>query len=105
MASRRAELARAGLEDAGRAEKLLAELASVDDAVRAPSAEDLAQVADPDLALLTLARIAATAAGARGLAGLSADEAAYRRLLAVVGGSAALGDHLARHPGGLAALR
>ncbi|MDR2347083.1 MAG: hypothetical protein LBD90_00380, partial [Bifidobacteriaceae bacterium] len=53
--SRRGELARAGLEDPGRAEKLLAELAAVDDAVRPPSAEDLALVADPDLALLALA--------------------------------------------------
>ncbi|MDR2372774.1 MAG: bifunctional [glutamine synthetase] adenylyltransferase/[glutamine synthetase]-adenylyl-L-tyrosine phosphorylase, partial [Bifidobacteriaceae bacterium] len=101
------ELVRAGLTDAGRGEKLLAELAGR--GLELPAAA-LAEVADPDLALLALARIAAAPggsgrpSGSAALADLWADDRALGRLLAVVGGSAALGDHLVRHPEHLAAL-
>ncbi|MDR2454280.1 MAG: bifunctional [glutamine synthetase] adenylyltransferase/[glutamine synthetase]-adenylyl-L-tyrosine phosphorylase, partial [Bifidobacteriaceae bacterium] len=101
MRSVRAALARTGLEDPSRAEALLAELAA---AGAAPAIERLGSVADPDLALLALARIAARPPGRAALAGLAAEPRAYQRLLAVVGGSAALGDHLVRHPEHLAAL-
>ncbi|MDR0626024.1 MAG: bifunctional [glutamine synthetase] adenylyltransferase/[glutamine synthetase]-adenylyl-L-tyrosine phosphorylase, partial [Bifidobacteriaceae bacterium] len=99
--SERAKLIRAGLADAGRGEKLLAELRAAGfDIVPA----DLAASADPDLALLTLARISAARGGAAQLAALGPDARAVSRLLAVTGGSAALGDHLVRHPADLAVL-
>ncbi|MDR3107177.1 MAG: bifunctional [glutamine synthetase] adenylyltransferase/[glutamine synthetase]-adenylyl-L-tyrosine phosphorylase, partial [Bifidobacteriaceae bacterium] len=99
--SRQGELVRAGLADAARAEGLLTEL---DGAGLELSPAALGLAADPDLALLTLARIAARRGGPEGLAALWPDERALSRLLAVVGGSAALGDHLVRHPGELVAL-
>ncbi|MDR2378023.1 MAG: bifunctional [glutamine synthetase] adenylyltransferase/[glutamine synthetase]-adenylyl-L-tyrosine phosphorylase [Bifidobacteriaceae bacterium] len=96
-----AELIRAGLADAARGAKLLAELAGFGLDL-APAA--LGGAADPDLALLTLARIASAAPGRDGLARLWPDQRALGRLTAVVGGSAALGDHLVRHPEHLTAL-
>ncbi|MDR1187184.1 MAG: bifunctional [glutamine synthetase] adenylyltransferase/[glutamine synthetase]-adenylyl-L-tyrosine phosphorylase [Bifidobacteriaceae bacterium] len=95
------ELVRVGLSDAARAVGLLAELSAV--GLELPVAA-LSSVADPDLALLTLARIAGVPAGREGLAELWPDSRALGRLLAVVGGSAALGDHLVRHPEHLSAL-
>jgi glutamate-ammonia-ligase adenylyltransferase len=65
---------------------------------------DLAAVADPDLALLALTRIAGAQDGGAALKTLWADRRAVLRLLAVLGGSAALGDHLVRHPEHLRAL-
>jgi glutamate-ammonia-ligase adenylyltransferase len=93
------DLVRAGLADATRAAGLLAELGRA--GLDLPPAA-LVGAADPDLALLTLARVAAAPAGAEGLAQLWPDGRALAKLLAVAGGSAALGDHLVRHPEDLA---
>ena len=57
----------------------------------------LAGAADPDLALAALARIPRDEAL---LAALRDDPGLRRRLAAVLGASAALGGHLARHPDG-----
>src|SRR5690348_12732849 len=56
----------------------------------------LATAADPDLALAALTRMPRDAELARALA---QDPRLRGRLAAVLGASAALGDHLARHPG------
>jgi glutamate-ammonia-ligase adenylyltransferase len=56
----------------------------------------LAEAADPDLALAALARIPRDR---ELMAALRASRALRARLAAVLGASAALGDHLARHPG------
>ncbi|MEU8249484.1 bifunctional [glutamine synthetase] adenylyltransferase/[glutamine synthetase]-adenylyl-L-tyrosine phosphorylase [Nonomuraea sp. NPDC048916] len=64
--------------------------------------EGLVDVADPDLALATLTRLAERAPELAGT--LRADERLRSRLLAVLGVSAALGDHLVRHPGQVALL-
>jgi glutamate-ammonia-ligase adenylyltransferase len=58
--------------------------------------EALAAAADPDLALVSLARLPHDA-DLR--AALRADAGFRARLIAVLGASAALGGHLARHPG------
>src|SRR4051794_22595160 len=92
-------LARMGLADVPRAERMLAELGVREGAI-SPEDEDLlaalATAADPDLALSSLGRIAerdrAILAELRG-------EASFReRLIAALGASAALADHLVRHP-------
>src|SRR6266516_2265158 len=57
----------------------------------------LAAAADPDLALAALARMPRDAAL---LSALREDAGLRRRLALVLGASAALGDHLARHPEG-----
>jgi glutamate-ammonia-ligase adenylyltransferase len=87
-------LARLGFADPGRAEQLLAGLG-----LGPGEPEDLAGAlagsADPDLALAALARMPRDPelmAELRTRPGLAA------RLAAVLGASAALGDHLARHP-------
>ncbi|MEV7431722.1 bifunctional [glutamine synthetase] adenylyltransferase/[glutamine synthetase]-adenylyl-L-tyrosine phosphorylase [Nocardioides sp. NPDC092400] len=69
-----------------------------------PAAEELlhllARTADPDLALATLVRLAgALEDPAPMLRALTEDEGTAMRLLSVLGASAALGDHLVRHPG------
>jgi glutamate-ammonia-ligase adenylyltransferase len=57
------------------------------------------QTADPDLALASLGRLLGEIADPEPLrAALDADETLRTRLLAVLGFSSALGDHLARHP-------
>lgn len=62
--------------------------------------EALGEAADPDLALGGLVRLVESAADQEVLLrALSDDEQLRARLLAVLGVSAALGDHLARHPG------
>ena len=60
----------------------------------------LAAAADPDLALAALARMPRDT---ELLTALHQDADLARRLALVLGASAALGDHLARHPEGLAA--
>ncbi|HVY10061.1 MAG TPA: bifunctional [glutamine synthetase] adenylyltransferase/[glutamine synthetase]-adenylyl-L-tyrosine phosphorylase [Mycobacteriales bacterium] len=60
--------------------------------------EALAESADADLALTSLVRIADSAERDELLTTLREHSGARRRLLAVLGGSAALGDWLARHP-------
>ncbi len=61
---------------------------------------ELAKAADPDLAVRSLARLVlASGQGAPQLhRALKDDPALTRRLASVLGGSAALGDHFARHP-------
>ncbi len=61
-----------------------------------PSLWALASTGDPDLALNTLVRIHAGAPEV--VEAMAADEALRIRLLALAGGSSALGDHLAAHP-------
>jgi glutamate-ammonia-ligase adenylyltransferase len=94
-------LIRAGVADAERALRCLDEIAEAGFEVQPAG---LSAVADPDLALLTLARVAATAGGRAALQTVWSDARATGRLLAVLGGSASLGDHLVRHPEQLAVL-
>ena len=99
-----ARLSRSGFTDPQRAGALLAGLGVWDGS--APTGEhaetliaSLATTADPDGALLALHRLASTQPddGAQLLASL--DDARVRaRLFAVLGASAALGDHLVAHP-------
>lgn len=106
-ASLAGRLTRVGVDDVTRAERLLH-----DEALRlllpAPDAlvGELADVADPDLALLTLAKLAGAVRGDDELSGLLArtlaeDGSARRRLLAVAGASVALSDTLVAHPSNL----
>jgi [glutamine synthetase] adenylyltransferase / [glutamine synthetase]-adenylyl-L-tyrosine phosphorylase len=97
-----------GFADAGRAERLLltdlgisaAEL-QTDVVVTA-----LAAVADPDLALTGLARIFEASDHPHALRAALRSEQDFRdRLTAVLGVSAGLADHLARHPGDCEVLR
>ncbi|MGC0142412.1 bifunctional [glutamine synthetase] adenylyltransferase/[glutamine synthetase]-adenylyl-L-tyrosine phosphorylase [Pseudactinotalea sp. Z1732] len=104
-------LARAGFTDIGRARQLFADpvLAPLLERGAEPSAPDagaladlvaeLGRVADPDLALLSLVRLVEAAAEREPLYELLSEAAPVRsRLLAVLGGSAALGDWLVAHP-------
>ncbi|WP_147796359.1 bifunctional [glutamine synthetase] adenylyltransferase/[glutamine synthetase]-adenylyl-L-tyrosine phosphorylase [Cellulomonas sp. Y8] len=123
-------LTRAGFADVARAERLLADAALLrlvggegavpdEDAPRAAPSPDglpaaaplasealvpaLAESADPDQALLSLAKIAGAvepdaARRDRLAAALAEDGPARDRLLAVVGASVALGDDLSAHP-------
>lgn len=93
-----ARLARLGFADAARAAGLVEQSApALDDLLDA-----LADTADPDQALLSLTRLAERDPAVPGL--LRSDAALRGRVLAVLGVSAALGDHLVRHPGQLALL-
>jgi glutamate-ammonia-ligase adenylyltransferase len=95
-----AQLARTGFDDPTTAEHSLAALGLTSD--HGALIEALAKSADPDLALATLLRIA-EATGSAGWEELSASlrdhEGLRRRLFAVLGASAALGDALVRRPG------
>ncbi|ACY98647.1 MULTISPECIES: bifunctional [glutamine synthetase] adenylyltransferase/[glutamine synthetase]-adenylyl-L-tyrosine phosphorylase [Thermomonospora] len=91
-------LARLGFTDAGRAERLLAEAAAEGVTVTDAMLDALGGAADPDLALSSLLRLLGEL-DAPERAALQADEGLRRRLPAVLGVSAALGEHLARHPG------
>ncbi|WP_225754669.1 bifunctional [glutamine synthetase] adenylyltransferase/[glutamine synthetase]-adenylyl-L-tyrosine phosphorylase [Actinotalea sp. Marseille-Q4924] len=111
-----ARLVRVGFVEPGRATTLLGEadlLAVL--AADGPSdgpvdhlLDGLTHVASPDDALLALTRLATAARGTehegRVREALTAPGPLRDRLLAVVGGSTALGDHLARHPEDVAAL-
>ena len=96
------QLAAMGFADTARAQRLLTEDLGLDPAgADAGLLAALAAAADPDLALASLARLPHDA----GLwAALRADEDFQARLIAVLGVSAALGGHLARHPGDWAVL-
>ncbi|ACQ80106.1 (Glutamate--ammonia-ligase) adenylyltransferase [Beutenbergia cavernae DSM 12333] len=106
--SRTGRLVRLGFVHAERAAELLAEpwVAAVLDAEADADGDaglvaGLGDVDDPDLALLTLVRLHAAAddEGRTALGGvLARDGEGRRRLLAVLGGSAALGDSLVAHP-------
>jgi glutamate-ammonia-ligase adenylyltransferase len=97
-------LARLGFTDGARADLTATRIGVSDDALA-----ELGQVADPDLALGSLAHVLDAAASATSLDdrhdalalqhALESDEAFRQRLFAVLGSSAALGDHLATHPG------
>jgi [glutamine synthetase] adenylyltransferase / [glutamine synthetase]-adenylyl-L-tyrosine phosphorylase len=92
------QLAAMGFADTARAGQLLTELGLGDDsALQAdrPVLTALAGAADPGLALAGLARMAPDAELRRALRG---DLVLRDRLVTVLGASAALGDHLARHP-------
>src|SRR5215469_6003605 len=95
------QLAAMGFADTARARQLLAELridVAPGDASAGPDRlllQTLAAVPDPDLALRALARMAPEA-DLR--AALRSDAGLRNRLISVLGASAALGDHLARHP-------
>ena len=121
-ASPRARLTRLGFSDPGRAAELLAdpdllELAGPLDETSS-LLEALSVVASPDDALLALSRLCSAGVGSSGSAGsgggrehadricslLAAAGPARDRLLAVLGASAALADHLARHPQDLEVL-
>jgi len=90
-----------GFADVPRAERELAALGiAADDH---PLLAALAQAADPDLALAGLANVAERD---KNLARELAADAAFRaRLIAVLGVSKALADHLVRHPADCAVLR
>ncbi|MCK6209368.1 bifunctional [glutamine synthetase] adenylyltransferase/[glutamine synthetase]-adenylyl-L-tyrosine phosphorylase [Georgenia sp. EYE_87] len=111
--SRTTTLRRLGFaEPATAAERLDAEVLApylaAADARGAPLPEALGRVADPDHALLTLLRLADSAAATEyehHLAAILSDDApGRRRLLAVLGASAALGDALVARPGAVALL-
>jgi glutamate-ammonia-ligase adenylyltransferase len=89
-------LARLGFADGARAERLLDELGpeAVGDV---ELLEELVAAADPDLALTSLNRLAERDPSVLGA--MRFDAGLRRRLIRVFGVSAALGDHLARHPG------
>ena len=109
-------LARMGFSDAPAAERLITsdlalnigppEPAGVQASFGGPPMDDalleaIAAAADPDLALLGLARIAGTDRGSDAAdirAALRAEPGFRQRLTAVLGVSAGLADHLVRHP-------
>ncbi|MEU0570065.1 bifunctional [glutamine synthetase] adenylyltransferase/[glutamine synthetase]-adenylyl-L-tyrosine phosphorylase [Nonomuraea sp. NPDC005983] len=88
-----ARLAKLGFADGARAAHLVRQSGvELDDLL-----EGLVDVADPDLALASLTRLAERDPGVPAL--LRADERLNARLLAVLGVSDTLGEHLVRHPG------
>lgn len=100
-------LRRQGFTDPARAAGMLADPALAGavvaaDAAGVPLAEALGDTADPDMALLTLLRLAersgAAGRGDRLREVLAADGPHRRRLLAVLGASSALGDMLVARP-------
>ena len=91
-------LARLGFTDPSGAERALDELGLLD-AGHVATVTALGDAADPDLALFGLQRLVAAAPDGRALLAALRDGAGLRaRLLGVLGASAALIDHLARHP-------
>ena len=121
-ATQGAALARLGFADPGRAESLLADPAlaglvdPLDDIFSDGLPDALGQVADPDLALLSLVRLmeslrrrepaerdtdtdtGGSSDPAQLVAALRHPGRARDRMLAVLGASTALGDHLVAHP-------
>jgi glutamate-ammonia-ligase adenylyltransferase len=92
------QLAAMGFADTARAQRLLTEELGLDalaDAGDAEVLEALAAAADPDLALAGLARMPPDP---ELRAAMRTDHGLRARLIAVLGVSAALGGHLARHP-------
>ena len=92
-----ARLARLGFSDPGRAQATL-------DAIGVRDYEDslvlaIREAAEPDLALDALARLLGAAPDRDALRrALRTDDGLLARLVAVLGSSTALGDHLVRHP-------
>jgi [glutamine synthetase] adenylyltransferase / [glutamine synthetase]-adenylyl-L-tyrosine phosphorylase len=89
------QLAAMGFADTAKAKRLLAELDLAQDGPDAAILGSLAAAADPDLALAGLARMSPDAELRRELRGNSG---LRDRLVSVLGVSAALGEHLGRHP-------
>jgi glutamate-ammonia-ligase adenylyltransferase len=90
-----ANLVRAGFQDGDAARDLLSALGPAAEALVAL----LARTADPDLGLSALVRLREAASDPDELLStLEEDEGTAMRLLSVLGMSAALGDHLVRHP-------
>ena len=88
--------------DSQRAQRALEDIGLDDSAADQAVVDAITEVADPDLAVTTLARLVERAEpGERRdlLAVLRGSDTGRRRLLAVLGGSAALGDILVRRPG------
>ncbi|SDQ04120.1 bifunctional [glutamine synthetase] adenylyltransferase/[glutamine synthetase]-adenylyl-L-tyrosine phosphorylase [Quadrisphaera sp. DSM 44207] len=116
-ASTAGTLARLGFTDPPAAARLLSDPALARLAGTGADVEELlaalARTPDPDRGLLALVRLlealgrpavpAGVRAGVQGL--LAEDGVVRRRLLAVLGGSVALGEHLVRHPEHWEALR
>jgi glutamate-ammonia-ligase adenylyltransferase len=97
-----------GFADAARAELLLLnDLGMTAAELRTdPVATAIATAADPDLALTGMARLFGAAAERDALRAALRDEQDFRdRLTAVLGVSAGLADHLARHPEDVEVLR
>ncbi|WP_378790213.1 bifunctional [glutamine synthetase] adenylyltransferase/[glutamine synthetase]-adenylyl-L-tyrosine phosphorylase [Nonomuraea fastidiosa] len=93
-----ARLAKLGFADGARAAQLVSQSpADLDDILEA-----LVDVADPDQALVSLTRLIEREPAV--LATVRGDDRLRSRLLAVLGVSAALGDHFVRHPGHIALL-
>ncbi len=90
-------LARLGFADAARGVRLLSEPGLV--ALGSAAIDDLALAPDPDLALTTLSRVADAASfdALSFVSALDAEPDLRARAFAVLGTSAALGDHLVRH--------
>ncbi|MHB8451569.1 MAG: bifunctional [glutamine synthetase] adenylyltransferase/[glutamine synthetase]-adenylyl-L-tyrosine phosphorylase [Mycobacteriales bacterium] len=100
-----ARLARLGFSDAALTRDRLTDLGLVDDPAGGPVVEALAATADPDRALAALARLAAAEEHPADLLSAVRRHPGLRaRLLAVLGASAALGNHLVRHRGSWLAL-
>ena len=96
-------LARLGFADPAQAGRLVsAELGLDPDGAGADLLEAIAGAADPDLALTALARMPREP---ELMMTLREEPEVRARLLAVLGVSSALGDHLARHPGHWRVLR
>jgi [glutamine synthetase] adenylyltransferase / [glutamine synthetase]-adenylyl-L-tyrosine phosphorylase len=98
-ASLAAYLARRGFADPGEAARILGEMA-----VPGPEifADALTAAADPDQALLALHRLSLSGVD---IADVGADEEWFAAVVATIGMSDALADHLVRHPGSVACLR
>ena len=97
-----AQLARAGFQDGSRAQRHLADLGIGDGPEDAALIDSIAAAADPDLSLDALARMADAMPAAdrtEFLAALQQRPGLRSRLLAVLGASRALGEHLVRRPG------
>ena len=98
-----------GFADAARAEPLLLDdLGTTAAELRSdPLVTAIAAAADPDLALAGLARLFGAAGGGKDAlrAALRAEQDFRDRLTAVLGVSAGLADHLARHPEDAEVLR
>ena len=96
--SARTRLARSGFADPDAVDALLRDI-GIDPAEDTAVVDALAAAADPNLAATGLARLLEQAPDAEQLlAVLRDDEGFRRRLVAVLGLSSALAEHLARHP-------
>ncbi|MFW5899244.1 MAG: bifunctional glutamine-synthetase adenylyltransferase/deadenyltransferase, partial [Jiangellaceae bacterium] len=91
-------LARAGFEDAAAADRELSDPDLAEVAEDEALLLELSRTCDPDLALTALARLLRAAPDEELLTAMRADERLRHRLLAVLGFSTALGDHLVLHP-------